>query len=208
MSNVIYDTGRDGILDSNATAAKIEYNTLYNIGLQTTDLGAIYDHGTDSHGTVIAYNAISNIKTGGFGGDGIYLDNGSADFIVHDNVLTNVQIPFKLNPPSYSNSVYNNTINGKVVANQSSGGGSPAQSPANYYGPASILTTLGTLGGFQSNANAINNAGQIIGASLTGKSQIGFLYSNGSRASVNAFGSTRSAANAINASGQIAGQAI
>src|SRR5262249_42896138 len=41
QSCTIHDTGRDGILDSDSTGAKIEYNKIYNIGNQTTDLGAI-----------------------------------------------------------------------------------------------------------------------------------------------------------------------
>ncbi|HET6250827.1 MAG TPA: right-handed parallel beta-helix repeat-containing protein [Tepidisphaeraceae bacterium] len=207
LANTIFDTGRDGILDTDSTGAKIENNTIYSIGLQTTDLGAIYDHGTDSHGTLIAYNKISNISTGGFGGDGVYLDNGSADYVVHNNTITNVQIPIKLNPPSYSNSVYSNTINGKVVSG-SSGGGSPASGIATYKGTHATLTTLGSLGGFESNGSAINSSGQVVGASLTGHSQAGFLESKGVLSTINPGGAIRSTANAISSTGLIAGTMV
>ena len=133
LDNVIHDTGRDGIRDSYSTNLRIEYNTIYNIGHQTTDLGAIYDYGNDSHGTIIAYNTISNIHTGGYGGVGIYLDNGSANFNVHDNVLNNVQIPIKLNPPSYNNTVSHNTANGKAVSASSSAAGSPGGEPRQLF---------------------------------------------------------------------------
>ena len=78
--NVIHDVGRDGILDSNATAAHIESNTIYNVGLQ--------DHRTDlearSTTTAPTAMALSSPTTrsrtstpAGFGGDGVYLDAGS-----------------------------------------------------------------------------------------------------------------------------------
>ena len=207
LSNVIHDTGRDGILDSNATNARINYNTIYNIGHQTTDLGAIYDYGTDSHGTIIAYNVLSNIHTGGYGAAGVYLDNGSADFTVHDNKISSADIPIKLNPPSYSNKVFNNTINGKVVAGGSSAGGSPAAGPGTTVGKSSTLSTLGTLGGFKSNGAGINNSGQVVGSAMASAAQLAFQFSNNAMTGIDAFGTGQGEADAINASGQVVGSA-
>ncbi|HWE03253.1 MAG TPA: right-handed parallel beta-helix repeat-containing protein [Tepidisphaeraceae bacterium] len=208
LYNTIHDTGRDGIRDSFSTNLRIEHNTLSNIGHQTTDLGAIYDYGNDSHGTVIAYNTISNIKTGGYGGDGIYLDNGSADFVVHDNVLNNVQIPIKLNSPSYSNSVYNNTVNGKKVAGGSSGGGSPAAGPITYKSKGATLVTLGTTGGFKSAGQGINNGGQVVGDSQGAANAPAFVDVNDTMSAVLPFATITAQANAMNASGQFVGQAF
>ena len=200
LSCTIHDTGRDGILDSDATNARIEFNKIYNIGNQTTDLGAIYDYGTDSHGTIIASNTISNVHTGGFGGDGIYLDNGSADYIVHNNTISSVDIPIKLNPPTYSNSVYNNIINGKLIAKTNSAGGTPASGPATYKGTSANFTTLGTLGGFKSSAAGINGSGEVVGNSMTGTGNAAFYYAM----KMNAIGSA-AGANAVNSAGQIVG---
>ena len=208
LHNTIHDTGRDGIRDSFAMNLRIEYNTIHDIGHQTTDLGAIYDYGSDSHGTVIAYNTISNIKTGGYGGDGIYLDNGSADYVVHDNVLTNVQIPIKLNPPSYSNTVYNNTVNGKKIIKSSSGGGSPKSSPITYKNSTSILTTLGTTGGFKSAGMGITNSGEVVGNSESGATASAFFFNNNVMSAVQPFGGLSGNADAVNASGQFVGEAF
>lgn len=208
LHNTIRFTGRDGIRDSYSTNLRIEFNNISDIGLQTTDLGAIYDYGNDSHGTVIAFNTISNIHTGGYGGDGIYLDNGSADFVVYGNVLTNVQIPFKLNPPSFNNTLYNNTVNGVKIANSYSGGGSPAAGPVTFKGAAATLTTLGTTGGFKSSGQDINDSGQVVGDSDGAANSPAFLFSNNVMTAVLPAGSLSGAANAINASGQFVGQAF
>lgn len=72
-----------------------------------------------------------------------------------------------------------------------------------------IITGLGTLGGASSQANAINNAGQIVGSSDTAISQSAFIYANGSMHDLNTLvnpsvGVTLQEATAINSSGQIA----
>jgi probable HAF family extracellular repeat protein len=210
LSNTIYDTGRDGILNTDATYAHIEYNNISSIGLQDTDLGAIYDYGTDSHGTVIAYNTISNIHTGGYGGDGIYLDNGSADYVVYKNTINNVQLPLHLNPPSDNNSVTDTTINGKLTANSSSGGGSPKGNLAVYTTSKAKLTTLGTLGGFKSYGLGINYFGEVVGGTMTSNYQPAYSYNypGGTLTPINAFGSAKMLASAVSVVGQIVGDAI
>lgn len=200
FGNQIYYAGRSGIIDSFTSANQIEYNTIHDIGLQTTDLGGIYDWGSTGGGTIIAYNTLYNIRTGGFGGCGVYLDNGSQGFIVHDNTIWNTDHPLKVNPPQWNNQIYNNKI---------TGGGlyiSPSQSPGNTATTNGVVD-LGTLGGFQSSANAINNSGQVAGGSMTGYSSPAFLYSGGSSANLGTLGGAFSAAAAINSSGQIVGAA-
>lgn len=109
-NNTIYNGGRTGILASRFVAGRILNNLIYDVMLQTTDGGGIYTYGTDGRGTEIAYNRIYNVTTGGFGGVGVYLDNGSSNFIVHHNLTYNVNHGTKLNPPGPSNQVFNNTF--------------------------------------------------------------------------------------------------
>lgn len=68
------------------------------------------------------------------------------------------------------------------------------------------MTDLGTLGGVQSGANAINNAGQIVGyASPPASSEHAFLYSGGKMTDLGVFFDF-SVANAINSSGVVVGE--
>ena len=120
LDNTIYNTGRSGIVIRNTTASQIEHNNVYSVGLQMTDLGAIYTWGTDGQGTEIAYN-IDNVHTGGYGGAGIYLDNGSANYIVDHNLVYNCDFALKMNPPSTNNLIVNNTFEGTSYGLESSG---------------------------------------------------------------------------------------
>ncbi len=70
------------------------------------------------------------------------------------------------------------------------------------------LTDLGTLGGTQSYAYGINNAGQVVGWSTTPKEvQRAFVYSSGTMADLGTLGGTYSNATGINAAGQVVGTA-
>jgi hypothetical protein len=110
--NTVYDTARSGIKISNATDLKVTYNLIHDAMLQTTDGGGVYTFGIDGRGTEIAYNKIYNIKTGGFGGTGIFLDNNSSNYNVHHNVVWNVNHALKMNYTSRGHRVYNNTLSG------------------------------------------------------------------------------------------------
>ena len=117
-SNTVFDGGRSGILHSRLTRGRILHNVIHDVMLQATDGGGTYTYGTDGEGTEVAYNRIYNINTSGFGGVGLYLDNGSANHVVHHNLVYNVTYGTKLNPPSYTNQLFNNTLvaNSRSVA--------------------------------------------------------------------------------------------
>ena len=84
--------------------------------LQTTDGGGIYTFGTNGSGSEIAYNRIYNVKTGGYGGVGVFLDNNSTNYLVHHNVVWNVNHALKMNYASKGNKIYNNTLAGTTYS--------------------------------------------------------------------------------------------
>jgi len=108
--NTLRDTGRSVIVHRTLRAGRIEYNDLYNAGLLTTDLGITYCFQTDGAGTVIAYNWAHDNKAESCG-VGIYIDNGSSNFVIHHNVSWNNQDSgIRLNTPSHHNAVCHNTV--------------------------------------------------------------------------------------------------
>jgi hypothetical protein len=109
--NTIYNAGRDGI-NFQAGPETITNNLIHNVMLQTTDGGGIYTVHTNGQGTVIAGNQIYNVTSGGFGADGIFLDNNSSNMIVHDNTVWNTNAALKLNYTSYNEQVYTNELSG------------------------------------------------------------------------------------------------
>jgi hypothetical protein len=118
-STTIFNTGRDAIrIDQ--PGVRIDYNRIYSAGLLTTDLGAIYAYQIDGTGSEIDHNLISGVHSGGFGAAGIYLDNGSSNFVVDHNVVWDCDFALKLNPPSPDNLVLNNTLLGTQYAAASS----------------------------------------------------------------------------------------
>jgi probable HAF family extracellular repeat protein len=70
------------------------------------------------------------------------------------------------------------------------------------------FTDLGTLGGTYSEANDINDSGQVVGIAGTAEGTYhGFLYSGGVMTDLGTLGGSQSMARGINASGQIVGNA-
>lgn len=115
--NTLRDAGRSVLLHRKLKAGTIEYNDIARAGRLTTDLGATYCFQTDGEGTVIAYNRVHD-NLAEHVGVGIYIDNGSANFLIHHNVCwNNPDSGIRLNTPSINNRVYHNTVtrNGNAI---------------------------------------------------------------------------------------------
>lgn len=117
--NTIYNSARFGIYhSSNFSSGRILHNEIYNYGLQTSDLGCTYTYGADGKGSEIAYNLChdGHALSGSQIVVGVYLDNNTSNYIVHHNVVWNVQgsnsFSLMLNSVSRNNKVYNNTFAG------------------------------------------------------------------------------------------------
>jgi probable HAF family extracellular repeat protein len=199
LKNTIYNTGRDGILTSAATGGKIDHNTIHDIGTLTTDLGAIYTHGNVAGGTEIAFNTIYNVRTGGFGGVGVYLDNGSTGYVVHDNTISNTNNSLKVNPPGYGNVIYDNTVTyGAQVP-------VPSFAVRAYSSAAATLTILATLSGYRAEAYSVNSNGMIVGYSSAGPTSPAAIFSTAGTTNLGLLGGGSAAAYGINRSGLIVG---
>jgi parallel beta-helix repeat protein len=65
----------------------IAYNNIHDIGKgEMSDIGAIYTLG-EQPGTIIQNNLIHGITTFIYGGWGIYMDEGSSDILIEDNIV-------------------------------------------------------------------------------------------------------------------------
>jgi PA14 domain/Right handed beta helix region len=111
QNNTLYNTGRSSIVHRNTQALKILNNHLYNAGLLGNDLGMTYTFQADGGGTEIAYNIVHD-NFAPSESMGIYLDNGSSNFVVHHNIVYNVKSALNLNLPTLNNKIYNNTLIG------------------------------------------------------------------------------------------------
>jgi hypothetical protein len=114
LRSEVYNGGRD-IIISNGKAFKIRYNEIYNTGLLAWDLGGFYTWHTDGGNAEIAFNHVHDCYSGNpdnsWGAVGIYLDNGSSNFLVHHNVVYNIKgMGIQYNYPGYRLRSYNNTI--------------------------------------------------------------------------------------------------
>ena len=118
--NTIHDAGRDG-LRPDAPGSTVMFNDISFVGRLANDLGCIYTFGTEAIAasgarTRIAYNWVHDRgDTGDRLSKGIYLDNGSRDYLVDHNVCWNCGAnatdgAFRLNTPAFGHELYHNTV--------------------------------------------------------------------------------------------------
>lgn len=110
QNNTIERSGRCGVNYQASIKIKILNNDISVVMLQTTDGGGLYTDGQNGAGSEIAYNKTYNIHSGGFKSVGIYFDNGSFNYNCHHNLTYDVDIALKLNHPSHTNTITNNTF--------------------------------------------------------------------------------------------------
>ena len=118
--NLIYNCGRCGIVDR-GWGSRIIGNTIHDVMLQTSDGGAIYTIRQNGWGSEIAYNTVFNVwattptqHRDWFAGVGIFLDDNSSNFHVHDNTVWNSDIALKMNYSSRGDYVASNQLAGWV----------------------------------------------------------------------------------------------
>jgi hypothetical protein len=158
--NTIYNSGRHGVI-AEVSHATITYNTIHDVGLQTTEAGGIYTAKTttnkaDGQGSVMAYNQIYNIHTGGFGGTALFLDNNTSGWIIHNNTTWNVDFGLKMNYTCRNDSVYNNTLSATRISIDANQAGSwPGVSVYNNVIPNGIVSEPG--GKIYNNSTSASN---------------------------------------------------
>ena len=99
------DTGRYHVLHGSAKKTRIIGCEMYHSALLSYDCGSTYEWGTDGEGSEIAYNYIHDNRE-----VGIYLDNNSSNYYVHDNVLKKNGIGITLNSHNNDCLVENNYL--------------------------------------------------------------------------------------------------
>jgi hypothetical protein len=107
-NNTIYNSARSALVH-NIQNSRIINNHIYNSGLICEDLGLTYTYGSDGRNTEIAYNYLHN-NNAKQNGAALYIDNGSKNYIVHHNIITNSLVGININKSSENNLIYHNTL--------------------------------------------------------------------------------------------------
>jgi predicted GH43/DUF377 family glycosyl hydrolase len=122
--NTICNVGHRMIDMGHLQSGLIEYNDLWRGGIQMTDFGGIYAASTDGKGTRVCYNQIHDTDGRSNGlkkennSKGIYLDNGSSNYVIDHNVAWHVDRALVLNSregmaeTNRNNLILNNTLAG------------------------------------------------------------------------------------------------
>lgn len=117
--NTIHDAGRDGVHPG--TGSTVMFNDISYVGRLAHDLACIYTFGTEAIAgsgarTRIAYNWVHDrADTTDRLSKGIYLDNGTRNYLVDHNVCWNCGASatdgaFRLNSPAFGHELYHNTV--------------------------------------------------------------------------------------------------
>lgn len=112
-NNTVYNAGRCGII-MRAGGVQVSGNVIHDAMLQTCDGGGIYTISQNGGGSQIAYNTIYNVRAGGYGANGIMLDNNCSNFNIHDNRIWNTNRAILLNYSSVGHRIYNNQLQGSI----------------------------------------------------------------------------------------------
>ena len=107
--NTLHSAGRGLLVHRESWRLTFTHNHLYNSCLQMQDCGATYTYKTNGAGTEIAYNVVHDNRDER-AGMGIYLDNGSSDFVIHHNLVWGTYDALRLNLPSRDNLIVSNTL--------------------------------------------------------------------------------------------------
>ena len=116
--NEIHDY-RDTGIEYGGNDHIIEYNVIYNVDLETSDGGAIYNgRSWTDYGCIIRYNAIFDMGTPGFSTpNGIYMDDDLSGQQVYGNLLVNVP-----DAGIYLHGGHDNEVWGNVIINTGDSG--------------------------------------------------------------------------------------
>ena len=108
--NRIYNAGRSAVRFYSTTRMTLINNHISDIGWLTKDLGVVKTGGGDSLGSIIAYNWMHDHHSKAWV-SGIYLDTGDAEnYVLHHNVVWNLDNAIRMNRDCRHNQVYNNTL--------------------------------------------------------------------------------------------------
>lgn len=102
-------TGRSVVMHRAIKNSKILYNKIHNGGLLCDDLGLTYCYDSNGENTEIAYNWIYENHAPIYG-SGIYLDNYSSNYKIHNNVVWDCFLGMTINQPCKNIIVDHNTF--------------------------------------------------------------------------------------------------
>ena len=113
--NTIYYAGRDGILHS-GTGNKIIANTISYVGSADHRGGRNLHRSSERRRNRNRLQQDLRLPERGYGQTGLFFDNSSPNYNVHNNVVSDVDTALKMNGDSSYMNVWNNTLNGSWYA--------------------------------------------------------------------------------------------